>query len=92
LPSALGVGLVIGLVTLISTIACFYGVPDVPHVGGKGDADAKTAIENYRVLADAHVERATKLFDVVVVKALLPVFTAILGYIFGSRKDGADVT
>jgi hypothetical protein len=27
------------------------------------------------------------LFDSIVVKVLLPVFTSILGYIFGSRSD-----
>ena len=29
----------------------------------------------------------TTLFDSIVVKVLLPVFTSILGYIFGSRTD-----
>lgn len=37
---------------------------------------------------DSSWNRITSLFDLVVVKALLPIFTTILGYIFGSRVSG----
>ena len=50
--------------------------------------NAKELIENYKVLRETAADGATKLFDLIVVKALLPVFTLILGYIFGSQARG----
>jgi hypothetical protein len=40
----------------------------------------------YGVFLDARTDRAIRLFQTVVVTALLPTFTAILGYIFGTRR------
>lgn len=48
----------------------------------------KASSEVYLQLAKAQVERATQLFQLVVASTILPAFTAILGYIFGSRKSG----
>ncbi len=50
-------------------------------------ADAKSFFDSYKALNDLAVDRTIKLFDTVVAKALLPLFTAILGYIFGSRAE-----
>jgi len=46
---------------------------------------ATVIINNYKALQTAALESAKEMFDTVVVKALLPVFTSILGYIFGAR-------
>ena len=48
----------------------------------------KASAEVYQQLAKLQVERATQLFQLVVASTILPAFTAILGYIFGSRKSG----
>ena len=48
----------------------------------------KVSADVYQELAKAQVERATHLFQLVVASTILPAFTAILGYIFGSRKSG----
>jgi len=48
----------------------------------------KISADVYQELAKAQVERATHLFQLVVASTILPAFTAILGYIFGSRKSG----
>jgi hypothetical protein len=53
-------------------------------------ANYESLLKNYTAVHGLAVDRATKLFDLVVVKALLPVFTTILGYIFGSRAAGAS--
>ena len=50
---------------------------------------ARTLIENYKLLEQASLEPFTTLFDSIVVKVLLPVFTGILGYIFGTRNTGS---
>jgi uncharacterized membrane protein len=48
----------------------------------------KTSADVYQQMAKVQVERATQLFQLVVASTILPAFTAILGYIFGSRKSG----
>jgi uncharacterized membrane protein len=48
----------------------------------------KISADIYQELAKAQVERATHLFQLVVASTILPAFTAILGYIFGSKKSG----
>ena len=48
----------------------------------------KASADVYQQLAKVQVDRATQLFQLVVASTILPAFTAILGYIFGSRKSG----
>jgi hypothetical protein len=48
-------------------------------------AAPKTPAENYAILSNAVADRSSKMFDLVVTRALLPVFTSILGYIFGAQ-------
>jgi drug/metabolite transporter (DMT)-like permease len=47
----------------------------------------KQAIEQYKELSAVSIKSALDLFQTVVTQALLPVFTAILGYIFGKGSD-----
>jgi len=49
------------------------------------DAELKAAIANYNALQDAASTRVVQVFEKVVITAFLPVFTSILGYIFGSK-------
>jgi len=49
----------------------------------------QAALENYKVLNAEAISRVTSLFDLLATKTLLPIFTAILGYIFGSRAAAA---
>lgn len=58
----------------------------------KADKAIKEARANVdqSLLNDSTWNRITSLFDLVVVKALLPIFTTILGYIFGSRMGSDD--
>jgi hypothetical protein len=56
-------------------------------------ADANTAkavLENYKALQQIAMEPCTAFFDMIFLKALLPIFTSILGYIFGSRSSGKE--
>lgn len=48
----------------------------------------KVSAETYQQMARLQTERVTQLFQLVVASTILPAFTAILGYIFGSRKSG----
>ena len=48
----------------------------------------KQSADIYQQMAKLQVERATQLFQLVVASTILPVFSAILGYIFGSKRAG----
>jgi hypothetical protein len=88
---AAGVGLGIAIVTLVVISDWYLNRPAMPVLSRIPPDQAQKTIENFKLLNEASLERVTKLFDLIVVKAFLPVFTGILGYIFGSRVDRAEV-
>ena len=76
---------------------CVVQLPPVPiSPPSSGDAEHyklladayKDSADVYQQMAKAQVERAIQLFQLVVASTILPAFTAILGYIFGSKKNG----
>ena len=50
----------------------------------------QAALDNYKALNAEAISRANSLFDLFATKTLLPIFTAILGYIFGSRATAGS--
>jgi hypothetical protein len=60
---------------------------DAQHYKDLVDA-YKISADAYQQLAKVQIDRATQLFQLVVASTILPAFTAILGYIFGSKKAG----
>jgi uncharacterized membrane protein len=53
---------------------------------------AKETLANYKELSGIAIKGAQDVFTTIVVSALLPVLTAILGYIFGrgGKDDGGQ--
>ena len=49
-----------------------------------------TKVAHYQQLSQVHTDRILTLFDHLIIKSFLPVFTAVLGYIFGSRGVEKD--
>lgn len=90
---ALTVGVIIGLITFTVTVRwwrspLWISVP--PGLSEMDPAKAKALVENLKSLSDAAADGPIKMFDAIVGRALLPVLTSILGYIFGTRgTDGA---
>jgi hypothetical protein len=83
------VGAVATIVILMLVIKWVKYAPPVPNLANITDQSAAKAIlENYKLLQQIVMEQFTTLFDSIVVKVLLPIFTSILGYIFGSRTNG----
>jgi hypothetical protein len=85
---ALGVGSVIAVVTGFVLVKWIWtspwtGVP--PNLSNMTPDQAKALVENIKSLSDVASTRCLTIFDAIVTKALLPVFTSILGYIFGTR-------
>ena len=90
---AVGVGMVMALVIILVGIDWWFRSPRAPVLPTDPTAYGATAsamIADYKALNELALDRATKLFDLVIVKALLPVFTTILGYIFGSRRQDTN--
>jgi hypothetical protein len=48
-------------------------------------------LERFKALSDVTIKNSTEMFQAVVTQALLPVFTAILGYIFGRGAKDTEV-
>jgi hypothetical protein len=83
---ATSVGALASLVTLGLVIAWIIFTPLVPAIPNDMDpGKAKAVIENYKELQQASLQPLLSIFDSIIVKVLLPVFTSILGYIFGSQ-------
>lgn len=84
---ASGVGLlavVIILFILVRWWASLPGRPDVAQLSS--GANAQQALANYEKLNQIATAQAKELFETIIVKALLPVFTLILGYIFAKSE------
>src|SRR5579862_2804409 len=80
---AASVGTLASVVTLALVIKWIYYAPSIPTIPNNLDRDqARILIENYKLLQQAALEPFTTLFDSIVIKVLLPIFTSILGYIF----------
>lgn len=75
----------LALVTIVILTDWLLRRPSLPQ--GLAQSDAKAAIENYKVLSDVGTENAIKMFDLLVVKALLPVFATITGVLLGRRQS-----
>lgn len=89
---ALGVGSVIALATVGTVIFLCIHYPSGPQIPADLEpTKAKESIGNYKELSGVVIQNAVTMFQTIVTQALLPVFTAILGYIFakaGENKEG----
>ncbi len=75
----------IAVVTIVILINYFRHTPSLPAVSGLDSA----LLGNYDQLSNTARDQAVELFDTFVHKSMIPVLTAILGYIFGVRgSDG----
>jgi hypothetical protein len=76
-----------GIVMLILLVKWWVTFPTPPTLPvGIESEKAKAALENYRQLQEISLDPILKICDSIIVRLLLPVFTTILGYIFGSRE------
>ena len=90
---AAGVGALIALVTLGVLVFLWVHSPPMPQAASLKDAVvAKETLANYKELSGIAIKGAQDVFTTIGVSALLPVLTAILGYIFGrgGKDDGGQ--
>jgi len=83
LKLALAVGGTAALVTFALVARWIVTALQPPVLPPNADpAAAKAMLDNYKILQQTTLEPLTTLFDSIVAKVLLPVFTSILGFIF----------
>ena len=83
LLSALGIGVLIVAISVPLIVGWLLQAPQPPQLAGLDDAATKRALETYRELVQIHESAAQGRFDTIVLKALLPILTLTLGYVFG---------
>lgn len=76
--------LYLSIVTAVLLVDYCLNVPALPE----GSPLDQAQLDQYQKLSEIATERTLKLLDTLVLKGFLPVLTAVLGYIFGTR--GAD--
>ena len=85
---AASVGATGAIVTLALVVKWVCYAPALPVIQPGADvATTKAALDNFKTLQQVALEPLTTLFDSIVVTVILPVFTSILGYIFGSKAN-----
>lgn len=63
-------------------------MPPLPRTTAEADLAAyKVAVEQYTVLTNAAHERARNVFETFAAASLLPIFTGIVGFIFGRERS-----
>ena len=91
---AIGVGSLIGFVTLLIICQWWISAPSTRIPAGFSALDpakAKALAESIKSLGDESVDRSVRMFDATVGRVLLPVFTSLLGYLFGTREASQKV-
>jgi hypothetical protein len=84
--------LAIGLFTIITAVVTtiiadwLLHRPSEPDISRFKLDEQKLAIENFKLISDVVWDRTSRTFDLIVVKALLPVFATIVGYLLGKRS------
>jgi hypothetical protein len=84
---AIAVGVVIIAVSIPILICWLTGAPTMPDLHNLTTEQATIVIGNYKSLSSIWNENAKSMFEEIVVKALLPIFTLVLGYLFGARQN-----
>jgi len=81
-------------VALFSMIAIIIGAilidwpvhrPAPPTMSGLKPEEQKAALDNFKFISEVLWDRTSKTFDLIIMKALLPVFATVVGYLLGKR-------
>jgi hypothetical protein len=74
------------LMTLGLAVYWYQHVPVPPPLNGTLESN-KALLEQFRAQGDIALEHVTKIFDLLVAKAFLPIFATIIGFLLGKRDS-----
>jgi hypothetical protein len=83
------VGVLILIMTIMVGVDWQMGGPPLPKNLPTDSEAAKASIENWKALREAEWDRSRQMFETIVQGALVPLFTLLLGYIFGTQTSQA---
>ena len=88
IASYLAAALFVVITAVLTTIIIDWLIhrPSEPTISGLKADEQKLAIDNFKLLSDVVWDRTSKTFDLIVIKALLPVFATVVGYLLGKRS------
>ncbi len=81
-------GAVLLLVAIISAVLLLDWHVPAPVLQNIPPEQQKEVIEQYKNLTGVLGERTEKMFDLMVTKALLPLFATLVGFLLGKRSRG----
>jgi hypothetical protein len=84
----LAVALFMVITAVVTTIIVdwLWHRPPEPAMSSLKLDEQKLAIENFKLMSDVVWDRTSRTFDLIVIKALLPVFATVVGYLLGKRS------
>lgn len=77
------VGLVIIIIILVKWWCLIPTAPDLSR--NLTPEQIEALLKNYKILTDQSQQLAIQMIETLIVKVILPLFTGILGYIFGAQ-------
>ena len=91
---AVGVGIVSVLVIIGLGLQWSLQAPEMPILPHNPTDQQITSFKNildyYKTASELALSGPKELFDIIIVKILYPLFTLILGYVFGTRAKDID--
>ena len=74
------------IVSLGLSLYWYQHSPSLPKLTGTEQSDT-TLLQAFRTQSEIVFDQVSKVFDLVVVKAFLPLFATIIGYLLGKRDS-----
>lgn len=76
---------ILAFLSLVTAVLLYDYLRNSPSLPTGAPLD-QAQLTLYQQFSQASLDRTLKLLDAIVLKGFLPVFTAVLGYIFGTRE------
>lgn len=88
---AVGVGALAAGVTIAILVNWYRMLPQLPQISASTAPDvAQAAINNYKALNLEARDTAIQLFEAFVLRAIVPVFTSIVGFVLGVQAAAKE--
>jgi hypothetical protein len=81
---------VFGIIFCTLVVIVRHGYAPLPDLSKIPVTEQKDAIEHFKDLNSVLKERTENMFDLMIVKAFLPLLATLIGFILGTRSRGAE--
>ena len=82
---------VIGVLVVLFVVIWWVTLPSISDIAkGVDNTDPARVVEAFNQIRESHTQWVTDFFRSVVVSTLVPIFTLLAGYAFGSQRRGDE--